>query len=46
MNRPGVVSAALSGSGLRRSRGVGLLVLYGLGVIIGAGVYVVTRDVV
>ena len=33
-------------SGLRRSLGLALLVFYGLGIIIGAGVYVAVGDVV
>jgi basic amino acid/polyamine antiporter, APA family len=39
------VSAPIQRSGLHRSLGLGLLVLYGLGMIIGAGVYVVIGDV-
>jgi APA family basic amino acid/polyamine antiporter len=38
-------SAPRQRSGLHRSLGLGLLVLYGLGMIIGAGVYVVIGDV-
>ena len=40
------VSDAVPGTGLSRSLGLCLLVLYGLGVIIGAGVYVVIGDVI
>src|SRR5262245_26363632 len=39
------VSAPIQRSGLHRSLGLCLLVLYGLGMIIGAGVYVVIGDV-
>jgi amino acid transporter len=43
MQQPGQPSAAKTG--LKRSLGLGLLVLYGVGVIIGAGIYVLTGQV-
>jgi basic amino acid/polyamine antiporter, APA family len=40
------MAEAVQTSNLNRSLGVGLLVFYGLGSIIGAGVYVVIGDVI
>jgi hypothetical protein len=46
MSKRSAVSEAVQGPGLRRSLGLGLLVFYGLGIIIGASVYVVFGDVI